>query len=56
MIAIITWSMGLWVICHISLYDKQINDNDVLVAFLKAIKAIAMCGIIVTLVAILFRH
>lgn len=56
MIAIITWSMGLWVICHMALCDKQVLDNNILVAFLKAIKVIAVCGIIITLIALLFRH
>lgn len=56
MVKVITWLLGLWVICHMALYDKRINNNDVLIAFIKAIKAVACSGMIIALIAILFRH
>lgn len=48
--------MVLWIFCHISECDKRVSEDEVLMAFLNAIKAIACSGMIIALVAILFRH
>lgn len=48
--------MVLWIFCHISECDKRVSEDEVLMAFLNAIKAIACSGMIIALIAILFRH
>ena len=55
MVNVILTLMVLWIICHMSGCDKRVSENEVLMAFLNAIKTIAVCGMIIALIAILFR-